>query len=115
MTLAAYGFAVLVYTGLRQVSIDLSEPFEQDASDFPVHQFLDYAFDHSVGLLEAFSHPEAYDVVMNSIPKTAPFSNVELTHSATTRPEYDYASTKKNPFEWHKAMPFQQLGDGKKK
>lgn len=114
MTLAAYGFAVLVYTGMRQVSIDLSEPFEQDASDFPVHQFLDYAFDHSVGLLEAFSHPDAYDVVMKSVETTAPFSNEELTRS-TTQVEYNYASSKANPFEWHKPMPFQQLGESKKK
>merc|ERR1719498_1557443 len=90
MTLLAYGFAVLVYTGMRQVSIDLSEPFEQDASDFPVHQFLDYAFDHSVGLLEAFSHPDAYDIVMGSIETTKPFDNDELTRSATTKPQFNY-------------------------
>jgi predicted membrane chloride channel (bestrophin family) len=115
MTLAAYGFAVLVYTGMRQVSIDLSEPFEQDASDFPVHQFLDYAFDHSVGLLEAFSHPDAYDVVMNSISSTSAFTNEELTRSATTQVQYNYGRTKTNPFVWHKPMPFQQLGETKKK
>jgi len=115
MTLAAYGFAVLVYTGLRQVSIDLSEPFEQDASDFPVHQFLDYAFDHSVGLLEAFSHPEAYDVVMDSIPKTTPFDNEELVRSATQPVQFNFGDGKGNPFEWHKQMPFQQMGDTRKK
>jgi hypothetical protein len=115
MTLAAYGFAVLVYTGMRQVSIDLSEPFEQDDEDFPVNQFLDYTFDHSVGLLEAFSHPDAYDVIIDGVHSTTPFSAEELVHAATQPVDYNTGDDKTNPFVWHKSMPFSQLGDTKKK
>lgn len=116
LTAPAYGFAVLVYKGLRKVSIDLSEPFEQRASDFPVAQFLDYAFDHSVGLIEAFSHPDAYELLIKNVNSTQPFSDGELTRSAETKVDYSKTShSKANPFGWHKPMPFQVIGETKKK
>jgi len=105
-TIIAFGFAEMIYMGLRKVSVDLSEPFEQAAADFPIASFMDYVFDHCVGLLEAFSHPLAYARLHKLVKKTHSFSEDELVASCLPAVKYDQAN---RVFIWGAERPLSLL------
>lgn len=96
-TTVPFMFAVVAYMGLREVSIDLSEPFDDREADLPVHLFLDHVFDHSVGLLEAFSHPMAYERIEKLVQQVHNFGEKELWHSSMPLVKYNH---KKRRFIW---------------
>mmetsp|Transcript_4487 Transcript_4487/g.10429 ORF Transcript_4487/g.10429 Transcript_4487/m.10429 type:complete len:620 (+) Transcript_4487:114-1973(+) len=58
-TIVPYTLILLFFLGLRQVATELADPFGEDEVDFPVAEFLNYLFDHSVCLLEAFGRMDA--------------------------------------------------------
>jgi len=110
-TILPFSFALLIYMGLREVSVALADPFGTDEIDFPVEKFLDYTFDHSVGLLEAFSTPRAYEQVANAVEAVAPFTDEEMLRSTfpavVHSPRFKFC--KANPFDWEKPMPFENM------
>lgn len=109
----AYALALAVFMGLREVAVQLTDPFGQDEIDFPVEQFLDYAFDHSIGLLEAFSNPLAYTRVMKALESIQDFTDEEVLHTTKSSILYnpDFQPATDNAFAWDKPMPLQALGE----
>eukprot|EP00928_Gymnodinium_smaydae_P066630 TRINITY_DN49602_c0_g1_i1.p1 TRINITY_DN49602_c0_g1~~TRINITY_DN49602_c0_g1_i1.p1 ORF type:complete len:657 (-),score=113.65 TRINITY_DN49602_c0_g1_i1:219-2012(-) len=73
-----YAFALMIYMGLREVSVALADPFGQDHVDFPLDSFMEYAFNHSVSLLDGFSHPSVYERVLTQLDFTRPFDDKEM-------------------------------------
>lgn len=104
-----FGFATLIYMGLREVSTALADPFGVDQFDFPIADFMDYAFDHSISILEAFSAPQAYQRVMSQVSETTPFNDDQMLRPAHTK--LMYASNKNNrteQFSWGRPAPLRQ-------
>jgi predicted membrane chloride channel (bestrophin family) len=110
-TLMPFGTALLVFMGLREVSTALSDPFGQDAVDFPIAQYLDYTFDHAVCLLESFSHPDAYLRTIQMINIAKPFSDKQLKRTCNTEILYtkDFRPALDNPYAWNKDKPLKSL------
>lgn len=101
-SLVAYGFGIMVYMGLREVSIALADPFGQDDVDFQITSFMDYTFDHVVGLLEATSHPLAHERLLRQLETTKSFTNEELLRGI--HPVVMHApgkSLRDDEFAWH--------------
>jgi len=111
-SLGPYTFALLVYMGLREVSIALADPFGQDEVDFPVANFLNYAFDHSVGLLEAFSS-SSRTRLQKQISRWQPFSDKEMLVNHNPNMIYTGKSRSEagKEISWDSKMPLQQLAE----
>eukprot|EP00747_Dinoflagellata_sp_TGD_P187558 gnl/TRDRNA2_/TRDRNA2_45280_c0_seq1.p1 gnl/TRDRNA2_/TRDRNA2_45280_c0~~gnl/TRDRNA2_/TRDRNA2_45280_c0_seq1.p1 ORF type:complete len:611 (-),score=127.91 gnl/TRDRNA2_/TRDRNA2_45280_c0_seq1:29-1861(-) len=114
-TVVPYGFALLIFMVLRELAIALSDPFGQDDVDFPIAIFLEYTFDHSIGILEAFSHPLAYQRTQKQIKHAVPFTDEQMMRICSQKILYDpnYRPAKDNPFAWNKTMPFSQIAKSK--
>merc|ERR1711933_681321 len=78
MTIAPYTFTLLIFMGLKEVSNALADPFGEDTVDFPLTQYLDYTFDHSVCLLQAFSNDDAYNWVEARVKGAQHFTDADI-------------------------------------
>lgn len=110
LTIAPYGMALLIFMGLREVANALADPFGSDSVDFPLVQFLDYTFDHSVCLLEAFSHPDAYRWVKTAVQDSTPFGDGHLRRNIQAENLYKekFRSYFDNPHMWNQDMPIRR-------
>eukprot|EP00929_Paragymnodinium_shiwhaense_P035485 TRINITY_DN1913_c1_g1_i4.p1 TRINITY_DN1913_c1_g1~~TRINITY_DN1913_c1_g1_i4.p1 ORF type:complete len:598 (-),score=174.39 TRINITY_DN1913_c1_g1_i4:238-2031(-) len=108
-----YLIVAIVYMGFREVTNQLADPFGIRETDFPVMDFLDYAFDHCTSLLEAFSHPLAYERILRQIRSTAPFSDQQLLLPTLQRKfgadKKDNAARMKEVYAWGKPAPLRTL------
>lgn len=97
--------SIMFFLGLREVAGNLSDPFHGRGfgSDFPVASFVQYGFDTSVCLLEAFRHgdPEAFASKLATECKE--FTNEQLRHTTPDKviypPKYD--ATVQMAFGWN--------------
>merc|ERR1719388_706330 len=78
LTIVPYSMALMTFMGLREVSNQLADPFGDDIVDFPMAKFLDYTFDHSVCLLQAFSTNASYERVRKQIRASARFAEYQV-------------------------------------
>lgn len=103
-----YFAAVLIFMSIREVSVQLSDPFGLDEVDFPIAKFLDYVFDAAVSLLEAYTNPLSYANMDRHLE-----ANVDFTESQMTWPPLDeeqlYGSSWRHkintPGNWNRDMP----------
>eukprot|EP00927_Polykrikos_kofoidii_P039935 TRINITY_DN34218_c0_g1_i1.p1 TRINITY_DN34218_c0_g1~~TRINITY_DN34218_c0_g1_i1.p1 ORF type:complete len:633 (+),score=100.57 TRINITY_DN34218_c0_g1_i1:55-1899(+) len=105
-----FGISVLICMTFQEVSVALSCPFSQDVITFPIHDFLDHAFDHSVSLLEVFSHPEAFEGVVQQIRMTEPFTDTQLLRPCKEAVIHNPPS-KRESFDWQQPTPLQRFDD----
>lgn len=115
LSILAFGFALLIYLGLREVSIELADPFDEDEVDFPIAEFLDYAFDHSISLLEAFSDPKTYERVYMQVEHAQPFNDEQMLRVCAQTQVFDTksrGSVNQGGYGWDKPLPLQQLEKG---
>jgi len=108
-----FGFATLIYMGLREVSTALADPFGVDQVDFPIADFMDYAFDHSISILEAFSDPRAYERVTSQLKATKGFNDEQLLRPANANVMYSTnRNARENHFSWNRSAPLRQQDEG---
>eukprot|EP00927_Polykrikos_kofoidii_P061070 TRINITY_DN55964_c0_g1_i1.p1 TRINITY_DN55964_c0_g1~~TRINITY_DN55964_c0_g1_i1.p1 ORF type:complete len:777 (+),score=119.75 TRINITY_DN55964_c0_g1_i1:197-2527(+) len=109
-TIPMFAVFLLVFLGLGELATQLADPFGRDEVDFPVPQFLNYAFDNAICLLEAF----------NRMDKQALFASVKKARGFTTdhlRRRFDpnllYGKTlnmsKRAECHWQNLSPLSQL------
>lgn len=105
--------SVMFFLGLREVAANLSDPFHGRGfgSDFPIADFLQFAFDGSVCLLEAFRHGDPDEFAQMLVKNTKEFTNEQLSHSTPNsviyKPKYDPVVM--NPFSWHREKPLVEM------
>jgi len=109
-TIPPLAIALLFFMGLREISTSLADPFGPDDMDFPIASFMEYAFDNSVCLLEAFREPEAWDV-SKMLERCHEFSDSQLRKQTKAKLLYhkNFDPATSNPFSWTKEMPLQSL------
>lgn len=73
-----FGIALLIYTGLREVSTALAEPFGEDAVDFCVSDMLRNCFDRTLCLLLAFQRSETRVWALEQIEHCEELEEVHL-------------------------------------
>jgi len=107
LAIIPFGFCILVYKGFLEVSRALADPFGQDGLDFPIKYFLDYLFDHSMSLLEAFSNPMTSLRLSKQIEEAVDFTEDELLRLPHTKHLYEFKRKKERDgqFAWEKDMP----------
>eukprot|EP00927_Polykrikos_kofoidii_P072040 TRINITY_DN68210_c0_g1_i1.p1 TRINITY_DN68210_c0_g1~~TRINITY_DN68210_c0_g1_i1.p1 ORF type:complete len:653 (+),score=92.30 TRINITY_DN68210_c0_g1_i1:261-1961(+) len=113
MTILPFCMLLLVTMSLREVSIVLADPFGEDSVDFPVGKFLEYVFDHSVCLLQAFSNPAAYEWVEKALHETNSFSEAQIRRGVEKEVMYNekYQPHRDSPHLWSKDMPIKGILD----
>jgi len=105
--------SVMFFLGLREVAASLSDPFHGRGfgSDFPIADFLQYAFDTAVCLLEAFRHGDPEEFAKMLVKNMTEFTNDQLRHTTPNhviyKPKYD--ATVMNPFSWHQEKPLLEM------
>lgn len=114
MTIIPYAMALLTFMGLREVSNALADPFGEDSVDFPLEKYLDFTFDQSVCLLQAFSHEMAYERVAAQIKETKPFEESQLRHTIPASGQgalYNdgFRAHESGTFLWTRETPLQRL------
>jgi len=118
-----YFSAIWIFMCIREVSIQLSDPFGTDDVDFPIHQFLDYVFDATVSLLEAFTNPLSYANLDRHLETSVEFTESQMIWPPLDKEQlYGWSSRHKitTPCNWNREMPirasFEQAtkGDVKK-
>lgn len=113
LSIIPFGCTLLIFMGLREVSNALADPFGQDNVDFPLLRYMDYTFDHSVCLLQAFSHQEAYNRTKAAISNCTFFTDdqvrrkadQELLYNDKFRPHVD------GTYMWDREMPLQRIAE----
>lgn len=110
MTIFPFSVTLLLFMGIREISCTLADPFGPDEEDFPVAAFLQYLFDTSACLLEAFRNPETYDVEA-FLRRSKPFNDSQLRRHAHGSWLYqkNYDPVSSNPFAWNREMPIQSM------
>eukprot|EP00747_Dinoflagellata_sp_TGD_P219612 gnl/TRDRNA2_/TRDRNA2_91714_c0_seq1.p1 gnl/TRDRNA2_/TRDRNA2_91714_c0~~gnl/TRDRNA2_/TRDRNA2_91714_c0_seq1.p1 ORF type:complete len:339 (-),score=85.86 gnl/TRDRNA2_/TRDRNA2_91714_c0_seq1:25-891(-) len=105
ITIFPFGVVLLIFMGLREVAINLADPFGQDEVDFPISMFLTYTFEHAVCLLEAFNRMERKDL-LKTIDTTAGFTDRQLTMAVDKHLLYKQAGIQRNNhFDWENTAP----------
>lgn len=113
-TCIPFAMVLLLFMGLREVATQLADPFGQDDVDFPVAAFLNYTFESSFCLLEAFNKHEM-DSLRASIETFDGFSDKQLMQAMDRDKLYQQAGVTLNTmFQWHSATPFHDLKDDEK-
>merc|ERR1719359_2703305 len=104
LTIVPYSMALMTFMGLREVSNQLADPFGDDIVDFPLAKFLDYTFDHSVCLLQAFSANDAYERVRRQIFVSEAFNERQVRRHVTQENLYSdaYAAHTDSIYIWEK-------------
>lgn len=107
MTVIPYSMALLTFMGLREVSNQLADPFGDDVVDFPLAKYLDYTFDHSICLLQAFSASDAYSRVRKQVYASAPFNERQVRRHVKPENLYSeaYAAHSDSVYIWEKEQP----------
>lgn len=77
-TVVPFFVALLIYMGLREVSVALADPFNQDSVDFPIPSFICQTFDRTVCLLLAFHRPEVRKRVIDQVEQCQDFTEEQL-------------------------------------
>jgi hypothetical protein len=101
--------SVMFFLGLREVAGNLSDPFHGRGfgSDFPIESFLQYAFDNSVCLLEAFRHGDPEQFARSLVAGTKDWTNDQMRHTTPNvviyKPMFD--ASVGSTFSWHKEYP----------
>lgn len=114
-TLIPYIISLIVFVALREVSNALANPFGRDTVDFPLTRYLEYAFDHGVCLLLAFSHQGAdadqYRRVQAQIKNATELEDMEARRRCDAGYLYkdDYRSHVDGFFSWNRTQPLQLL------
>jgi len=103
--------SLLFFLGLREVAASVADPFNGQDSDFPLAKFVEYAFDNSICLLEAFRNDEADRFTRKMVESTTEFTNEQLRHILPNSVLYTkgYDATLTMPFSWNKEMPLYQM------
>jgi len=106
-TVFPFFVSLMFFLGLREVSTSLADPFNDEDSDFPIDTFLQYAFDTSICLLEAFRNGNAEEFVSRLLDGCTEFSEEQLRHSMpeTVMYQRNYDPSVSSPFSWNKEMP----------
>lgn len=107
LTIVPYSMALMTFMGLREVSNQLADPFGDDIVDFPLAKYLDYTFDHSVCLLQAFSANDAYDRVRRQIYSCTPFNDRQFRRHVKPENLYSeaFAAHTDCMYIWEKEQP----------
>jgi len=107
LTIVPYSMALMTFMGLREVSNQLADPFGDDIVDFPLAKYLDYTFDHSICLLQAFSAEDAYERVRRQIYVCTPFSDRQFRRHVKPDNLYSeaYAAHTDCMYIWEKEQP----------
>jgi len=110
LTIVPYSMALLTFMGLREVSNQLADPFGDDIVDFPLAKYLDYTFDHSVCLLQAFSAEDAYERVRRQTYVSAPFNERQVRRHMKSENLYSeaYNACSDSIYIWEKEQPLQE-------
>mmetsp|Transcript_31399 Transcript_31399/g.73283 ORF Transcript_31399/g.73283 Transcript_31399/m.73283 type:complete len:447 (-) Transcript_31399:144-1484(-) len=88
LTVFPFSVALLIYFGLREVSMSLADPFGKDVLDFPVPSFVNHIFDRCICLLEAFALPETRSLVIDQVHKCRNFTDEQLKRIASDKVIY---------------------------
>lgn len=107
LTIIPYSMALITFMGLREVSNQLADPFGDDIVDFPLAKYLDYTFDHTVCLLQAFSMEDAYERVRRQINVVTPFTERQVRRHVGGDNLYTeaYAAHSDSVYIWEKEQP----------
>lgn len=110
-TCVPFSMVLLLFMGLREVATQLADPFGQDDVDFPVAAFLNYTFESSFCLLEAFNKHEM-DSLRASIETFEGFTDKQLMQAMDREKLYQQAGVTLNTmFQWHTATPFHNFDE----
>jgi predicted membrane chloride channel (bestrophin family) len=103
--------SILFFLGLREVAAALADPFNGQDSDFPIHNFLQSAFDNSVCLLEAFRHGDSHAIAARLLERTTEFTDPQLRHVVPNYVLYNslYDPILGSPFSWNREYPLSEM------
>jgi hypothetical protein len=106
-TIFPFSVSLMFFLGLREVSSSLADPFDGEDCDFPIATFLQYSFDTSICLLEAFRSGTPDHFVAGLLDQTVEFTNEQLRHVMPAEVLYtpSYDPTIGSPFSWNQEMP----------
>lgn len=103
MTIFPYAITLLIFLGIRETAGCLSDPFGQDSIDFPLHKFLEHAFDSCVALLESFSSVEDMHILQQIDPPRE-FTEEQILRKCDWKilygDEKGISSDRTNAFAW---------------
>eukprot|EP00929_Paragymnodinium_shiwhaense_P035899 TRINITY_DN19316_c0_g1_i3.p1 TRINITY_DN19316_c0_g1~~TRINITY_DN19316_c0_g1_i3.p1 ORF type:complete len:548 (+),score=119.88 TRINITY_DN19316_c0_g1_i3:150-1793(+) len=112
ITFLPYTIIVLVIVGFRDMCNMLADPFGQGPADFPLVKWLDYTFDHSVSMMEAYNNEVAYKWIPGAIRSVKLFTEDELRKEITNKDLFkrNYQAATDGIYNWEDSkMPFDQL------
>jgi len=106
-TVFPFVISLFFFLGLREVAAALSDPFNSEGSSLPISSFLEYAFDTSVCLLEAFRCGDADEFTRDLLLHTREFTDDQLRHELTDEVLYKQSFDPQmfSPFSWNREMP----------
>eukprot|EP00811_Abedinium_folium_P008958 NODE_1827_length_2365_cov_8.514745.p1 GENE.NODE_1827_length_2365_cov_8.514745~~NODE_1827_length_2365_cov_8.514745.p1 ORF type:complete len:697 (+),score=146.82 NODE_1827_length_2365_cov_8.514745:136-2226(+) len=106
LTVFPYAMFVAMFMGIRQVAVELADPFGMDEVDFPIVHFLNYTFENAMCLLEVFHavNPKRLEACANAIKDV---NDEQLVMSVEKKKLYK-GQTREKLYVWT-ASPLQQL------
>jgi len=109
LTIIPYAAIVIVFMSLREVATQLADPFGQDEVDFPVAEFLNYAFDNCICLLELFNNMDSA-TIRACIDSSRHFSDQQLSEPFDK--DVLYRPVKKGDwYQWDKTAIIQEFDE----
>lgn len=104
-TIAPFAGCLIVFQGIREVAVQLADPFGRDDVDLPVQHFLNYTFDQSISLLESFTGMDGH-IMKEQVQLSAPFTNPQLVARVQVKKIYQQSGrVPSTEFNWDKAPP----------
>lgn len=113
-TVVPFAIAALIIMGLREVACALADPFGEDATDFPVPEFVNHAFDRAVCFLEATADPSSRERVLRQVKGVQEFSGKELRRFCKTEMLYDdkKGTPAEGMFAWNRSISATKVKEG---